>query len=302
MSYIGSIAAAVQIVEMALDRYAPALYNTLGVFLPLIAVNCAILGASLFMVERDYNLAESAVFGFGSGLGWALAILALASTRERMRYSNVPARPARLGDDLPLDRAPGHRLPRLLGHSTLGRMDLMTTIGLGVLMFTAVIVSLVGVVLLAKRSLVQSGDATITINDNPDLTMKIQSVVARCSMPLAAEGIFVPSACGGKGSCGVCKVDVSRGRRRHAAHRDRAHVSRGEAREGCRLSCQVKVKGDMALHMPPEIFDVKRWTCKVRSNHNVATFIKELVLELPEGESVPFKAGGYIQIECPLHT
>ena len=91
LSYIGSIAAAVQIVEMALDRYAPALYNTLGVFLPLIAVNCAILGASLFMVEREYNLAESAVFGFGSGLGWALAILALASTRERMRYSNVPA-------------------------------------------------------------------------------------------------------------------------------------------------------------------------------------------------------------------
>ncbi len=90
LSYIGSIAAAVQIVEMALDRYAPALYNTLGVFLPLIAVNCAILGASLFMVEREYNLAESAVFGFSSGLGWALAILALASARERMRYSNVP--------------------------------------------------------------------------------------------------------------------------------------------------------------------------------------------------------------------
>ena len=90
LSYIGSIAAAVQIVEMALDRYAPKLYNTLGVFLPLIAVNCAILGASLFMVEREYTLAESAVFGFGSGVGWALAILALASVRERMRYSNVP--------------------------------------------------------------------------------------------------------------------------------------------------------------------------------------------------------------------
>ncbi len=90
LSYIGSIAAAVQIVEMALDRYAPKLYNTLGVFLPLIAVNCAILGASLFMVEREYTLAESTVFGFGSGIGWALAILALASVRERMRYSNVP--------------------------------------------------------------------------------------------------------------------------------------------------------------------------------------------------------------------
>jgi len=90
LAYIGTIAAMVQIVEMALDRYMPALYNALGVFLPLIAVNCAILGASLFMVERDYSLAESTVFGFGSGIGWALAIVALASIRERMRYSNVP--------------------------------------------------------------------------------------------------------------------------------------------------------------------------------------------------------------------
>ena len=91
LTLIGTIAATVQIVEMALDRYAPALYNALGVFLPLIAVNCAILGASLFMVERDYTLAESAVFGVGSGIGWALAIVALAAIRERLRYSNIPA-------------------------------------------------------------------------------------------------------------------------------------------------------------------------------------------------------------------
>jgi Na+-transporting NADH:ubiquinone oxidoreductase subunit E len=90
LCYIGTIAATVQIVEMALDRYLPALYNALGIFLPLIAVNCAILGASLFMVERDYTLAESTVFGLGSGIGWALAIVALASIRERMKYSNVP--------------------------------------------------------------------------------------------------------------------------------------------------------------------------------------------------------------------
>ncbi len=90
ISYIGTIAAVVQIVEMALDRYVPALYSALGVFLPLIAVNCAILGASLFMVERDYTFGESAVFGLGSGLGFALAIVALAAIRERMRYSNVP--------------------------------------------------------------------------------------------------------------------------------------------------------------------------------------------------------------------
>jgi Na+-transporting NADH:ubiquinone oxidoreductase subunit E len=90
LCYIGTIAAMTQIVEMTLDRFVPALYTALGVFLPLIAVNCAILGGSLFMVERDYTLAESTVFGFGAGIGWALAIVALASIRERMRYSNVP--------------------------------------------------------------------------------------------------------------------------------------------------------------------------------------------------------------------
>lgn len=90
ISYIGTIAAATQVVEMALDRYAPALYNALGIFLPLIAVNCAILGASLFMVERDQNFCESAVFGTGSGIGWMLAIVGMAAIRERMRYSNVP--------------------------------------------------------------------------------------------------------------------------------------------------------------------------------------------------------------------
>ena len=90
LAFIGSIAATVQVVEMTLDKYAPALYSALGVFLPLIAVNCAILGSSLFMVERDYNFAESAVFGLGSGVGFWLAIVALAAIREKMRYSNVP--------------------------------------------------------------------------------------------------------------------------------------------------------------------------------------------------------------------
>lgn len=90
ISYIGVIAAIVQILEMTLDKYVPALYNALGIFLPLITVNCAILGGSLFMVERDYNFSESVVYGFGSGLGWALAIVALAGIREKMKYSDVP--------------------------------------------------------------------------------------------------------------------------------------------------------------------------------------------------------------------
>ncbi len=90
LTFIGTIAATVQVVEMTIDKFAPALYSALGVFLPLIAVNCAILGASLFMVERDYNLAESTVYGLGSGVGFMLAIIALAAIREKMRYSNVP--------------------------------------------------------------------------------------------------------------------------------------------------------------------------------------------------------------------
>ena len=91
ISYIAVIAAMVQLVEMVIDRFSPALYTALGIFLPLIAVNCAILGASLFMVEREYNLAESAVFGFGSGVGWFLAIVAMAAIRQKLRYSNIPA-------------------------------------------------------------------------------------------------------------------------------------------------------------------------------------------------------------------
>jgi len=90
ITYIGVIAAIVQILEMILDKYVPSLYNSLGIFLPLITVNCAILGGSLFMVERDYNFAESVVYGFGSGFGWALAVVALAGIREKMKYSNVP--------------------------------------------------------------------------------------------------------------------------------------------------------------------------------------------------------------------
>ena len=90
ISYIGVIAAMVQILEMTLDRYVPWLYHTLGIFLPLITVNCAILGGTLFMVQRDYTFPESVVFGFGSGVGWALAIAALAGVREKMKYSNVP--------------------------------------------------------------------------------------------------------------------------------------------------------------------------------------------------------------------
>jgi Na+-transporting NADH:ubiquinone oxidoreductase subunit F len=174
------------------------------------------------------------------------------------------------------------------------------TIGAGVGVFTGLVLALVVILMAARSRLVQSGDVTILINGDPNkaLTTPAGSTLLNT---LADNKIFIPSACGGQGTCGVCQVTVREGGG-SILPTETGHINRGEAREGCRLSCQVKVKQDMEIEIPDEIFGVKRWTCKVRSNHNVATFIKELVLELPEGESVPFRAGGYIQIECPPHT
>jgi Na+-transporting NADH:ubiquinone oxidoreductase subunit F len=175
----------------------------------------------------------------------------------------------------------------------------ITEILAGVIGFTVVIVSLVVVLMAAKARLVPSGEVTIDINGDPDKAIRTRSGSTLLGT-LAANQIFVPSACGGKGSCGVCTLTVCDGGG-SILPTELSHISRGEAREGRRLSCQVKVKEDMKIEVPPEVLDVKKWRCKVRSNDNVATFIKELVLELPEGESVPFRAGGYIQIECPPH-
>jgi len=179
-------------------------------------------------------------------------------------------------------------------------MGAFGTIALGMTMFTAIILSLVAVLLVAKNKLVSSGNVDIVINDDPDKTLHV-SAGGTLLNALAEQKIFIPSACGGKGSCGVCKVNVTDGGGAMLPT-ELGHVSRGEAREGCRLSCQVKVKEDMKIEIDAEVFDVRRWKCKVRSNHNVATFIKELVLELPEGEAVPFRAGGYIQIESPPYS
>ena len=173
------------------------------------------------------------------------------------------------------------------------------TIILGVAMFTIVILTLVLLLMVARNYLVPSGEVTITINDDPDSALRVASGGTLLGT-LAANKIFIPSACGGKGSCGVCKVDVHEGGGAMLPT-EKGFINRGEAREGCRLSCQVKVKTDMKIEVEPEVFSVKQWKCKVRSNDNVATFIKELILELPEGEEVPFRAGGYIQIEAPPH-
>ncbi len=173
----------------------------------------------------------------------------------------------------------------------------MSTVLLGVAGFSLVILSLVVLLLAARRRLVASGEVTIRINDDPENDIKTPAGGTLLGT-LSANRLFLPSACGGKGSCGVCTVRVLDGGGA-ILPTERGHLTRGEERCGVRLSCQVKVKQDMRLEIPPELFRIRKWTCRVRSNHNVATFIKELILELPAGEEVPFRAGGYIQIECP---
>ncbi len=169
----------------------------------------------------------------------------------------------------------------------------------GVAMFTVVVLALVALLLGARRRLVQSGEVTIRINDDPAKALKVAAGNTLLGT-LSNHKIFIPSACGGKGACGVCEVIVKSGGGT-LLPTETGFINRGEARRGCRLACQVKVKRDMAIEIAPEIFDVRKWRCKVISNRNVATFIKELKLALPEGEEVPFRAGGYVQLECPPH-
>ena len=168
---------------------------------------------------------------------------------------------------------------------------------LGVLMFTLVVLALVAIILAAKSQLVASGPVSITINGQKTIEVNAGGKLLGA---LADEGIFVSSACGGGGTCAQCEVKVHAGGG-DILETEKAHITKKEAAEGCRLSCQVAVKQDMDVEVPPEAFDTKKWECEVISNDNVATFIKEFKLKLPEGEEVDFKAGGYIQIECPEH-
>lgn len=170
---------------------------------------------------------------------------------------------------------------------------------LGVGMFTAVVLMLVFVILLAKSRLVSSGNVTISINGDPSKSIET-SAGEKLLNALSSNGIFVSSACGGGGSCGQCRVNIKSGGG-DILPTELDHITKREAREGCRLSCQVNIKQNMDIELDEEIFGVKQWRCKVVSNDNKATFIKELKLAIPDGESVPFKAGGYIQIEAPAH-
>jgi Na+-transporting NADH:ubiquinone oxidoreductase subunit F len=171
----------------------------------------------------------------------------------------------------------------------------MLQILLGVGVFTGIVLLLVGVILLARSRLVASGTVTIVINDEHEIESPVGSKLMGA---LGDAGLFVSSACGGGGTCGQCRVRVLEGGG-EILPTERTHISRRDAAHGVRLSCQTVVKQPMRLELPREVFGVKRWTCRVRSNRNVATFIKELVMELPEGEELDFRAGGYIVIEAP---
>ena len=170
---------------------------------------------------------------------------------------------------------------------------------LGVVMFTVIVLSLVAVILSARAKLVSTGNVSIMVNHEPK---PIETPAGgKLLQTLAAEGLFLSSACGGGGTCAQCKCKVLEGGG-SMLPTEKTHFTKREEAEGWRLSCQVPVKQDMKIEVPEEVFGVKKWECEVVSNENVATFIKELVLKLPEGENVDFRAGGYVQLECPPHV
>ncbi len=170
------------------------------------------------------------------------------------------------------------------------------TVAMG--MYAGIVLVLVGLTVLAKMTLIPRGDVTIRVNQQREITVNRGGKLLRA---LEANAVFVASACGGAGTCGQCRAKVFAGGG-YILPTERALITRAEARQGWRLTCQVPVKDDLDVEVPAEVLDSRKWACRVRSNDNVATFIKELVLELPPGAAMPFRAGGYVQTECPPHT
>ncbi len=173
----------------------------------------------------------------------------------------------------------------------------MLEISLGVGMFTGIVLVLVFIILIARSWLVATGNVSILVNEEKTFSTPVGT---KLSDALANAKLFVSTACGGGGTCGQCKVKVL-GSDDAILPTEAALITKREAAEGDRLSCQVTVRHDLKVEVPREVFGVKRWECTVRSNHNVATFIKELIVDLPPNETIDFRAGGYIKIECPPH-
>ncbi len=173
----------------------------------------------------------------------------------------------------------------------------MTEIISGVGMFTGVVLALVAIILMARSQLVASGNVRILINNDESKAISVPAGGKLLNV-LADNKVFVSSACGGGGTCAQCKVHVHEGGG-DILPTETGHINKREARDGMRLSCQVNVKQDMNIEVPPDVFSVKKWECEVVSNDNVATFIKEFVVRLPAGETLDFESGGFIQIEVP---
>jgi Na+-transporting NADH:ubiquinone oxidoreductase subunit F len=174
----------------------------------------------------------------------------------------------------------------------------MHEIYVGVICFLIIQLIMVTLITVTRKLVLPGGSVQLQINEDKTLTA---DTGGKLLTTLAEQDIILPSACGGGGSCGQCKVIVEKGGGT-ILPTERSHVSLREANSGVRLACQVQVKHDMELVVPQEMLETRKWECKVISNNNVATFIKELVLELPAGEEVNFKAGGYIQVEVPPHS
>ncbi len=168
---------------------------------------------------------------------------------------------------------------------------------LSVAVFAGVLLVLVAALLLVESRVVQKGERTIVINDDPSRAIRVPSGRTLLAA-LAEHGIFLPSGCGGGGSCGLCKCQVEAGGR-DILPTELAHLNRKQRREGIRIACQLKVKEDMRIRIPEEIFHIKKYTATVVSNENIATFIKELVLRLDPGQKLAFKSGAYVQIDIP---
>lgn len=173
----------------------------------------------------------------------------------------------------------------------------MQEIFVAVTLFTGIVISLAVLILLARSRLVPSGDVMVNVNGEREIAVPAGGKLLNA---LTAQELFLPAACGGRGTCGQCKVNVLEGGGA-LLPTEASHISKREAAAGERLACQVSVNHDMRIQVPEDVFGVSQWECTVRSNDNVATFIKELVVELPPDEKIDFRAGGYVQIECPVY-
>jgi len=178
-------------------------------------------------------------------------------------------------------------------------MDHIFIILAGTVVMLGVILVLVLALLAASNKLVSTGKVKVLINDDESKSLEVEAGSTLLNT-LSSNGLLLPSACGGGGTCGVCRCQVVEGGG-DLLPTEEGHISRKESKDHWRLSCQVKVKQDMRIQVPAEIFSIDKWECEVVANDNVATFIKELVLKLPEGENLDFESGGYIQIEVPKY-